>query len=230
MKRNPERWESRKAEGLDAEARALEERIQQRLRDIDRFHTERLCERYRHLVPAERIQRIKDLPTAFEERRDFERSCREARVPEPRDGSQVVGFSRYTVEPAHVDMDNPQLQKNAIHERVHQLSDPRARELLGEKVYEGVTEDLAIKELGEEPNSELPRSYPQERATARELRKLCGDNAVDQTYFGGDARELRSSLEHRLGKESLEKLEDKANAATSQECADRVCADRDEGE
>jgi hypothetical protein len=212
MKRRLERWKSRKAERLDAEAKALEERIQQRLRDIDRFHTERLCERYRHLVPPERIQKVKDLPTVFEDRKAFERSYAQADGRKPPEGHQVAGFSRYTLEPAHVDMDNPQLRKNAVHERVHQLSDPRARELLGEKVHEGITEDVAIKELGEEPNAELPRSYSQERATARKLRELCGDGAVDRAYFQGDARELRSCLEHRLGKGNLEKLKDAADA------------------
>jgi hypothetical protein len=225
MKRFPERLDRRKAERLDAEARALEAQLQQRLRDLDRFHTERLCERYRHLVPAERIQKVKDLPTVFEERKDFERSYEHAGGRRPPEGKRVAGFAQGTDEAAHVDMDDLQLEKTAIHERVHQLSDPRAREVLGEKLHEGVTEDLAVKELGRQPNPELPRSYPQERATAQELRKMCGDDAIDRAYFAGDTRGLRTCLEHRLGKENLTKLEDKANAATLQ---DR--AERDDGE
>jgi len=217
MKRNLERWESHKAERLDAEAKALEERIQQRLRDIDRFHTERLCERYRHLVPAERIQKVKDLPTVFEERKDFERSYERADGRRPPEGKRVIGFAQGPEKPAHVDMDDLQLEKTAIHERVHQLSDPRAREVLGEKLHEGVTEDLAVKELGRQPNPELPHSYPQERATAQELRKVCGDDAVDRAYFAGDTRELRVCLERRLGKENLDTLEQTADAPLSLE-------------
>lgn len=192
--------------GLDDDARSLEECIQKRLRDIDRFHTERLCDRYRHLVPPERIRQVKDLPVRFEDRRDFERSCREAQVPDPREGTQVVGFSQGALEPPHVDMDEVQLRKNAIHERVHQLSDPRAKEVLGEKFCEGVTEDLAIKELGEEPNPDLPRSYSRERAMAQKARELSGDDAVDRAYFRGDASKLRSCLERSLGEENLDKL------------------------
>jgi len=221
MKRPMETLDHRKAERLEAEAKALEAQVQQRLRDLDRFHTEQLCERYRHLVPADRIQKVKDLPTAFEERRDFERSYERADGRRPPEGKRVIGFSQGTNEAAHVDMDDPQLEKTAIHERMHQLSDPRAREVLGEKMHEGITEDLAIKELGRQPNPELPRSYPQERAAAQELRKMCGDDAVDRAYFAGDARELRVCLEHRLGKNNLAKLEDKVDGAALQEHAEK---------
>jgi hypothetical protein len=217
MKRLPERLDRRKTERLDAEAKGLEAQLQQRLRDLDRFHTERLCERYRHLVPAERIQKVKDLPTVFEERKDFERSYERADGRRPPEGKRVIGFAQGPEKPAHVDMDDLQLEKTAIHERVHQLSDPRAREVLGEKLHEGVTEDLAVKELGRQPNPELPHSYPQERATAQELRKVCGDGAVDRAYFQGDTRELRVCLERRLGKENLDTLEQTADAPLSLE-------------
>lgn len=221
MKRGLETLDRRKAERLDAEAKALEAQVQQRLRDLDRFHTERLCERYRHIVPADRIQKVKDLPTVFEGRKDFERSYERVDGRRPPEGKRVVGFAQGADEAAHVDIDHPHLEKTAIHERLHQLSDPRARETLGEKVHEGITEDLAIKELGRQPNPELPRSYPQERLAAQELRKMCGDDAVDRAYFAGDTRELRTCLDHRLGKENLTKLEDKMNGATPQEQAER---------
>jgi hypothetical protein len=217
MKRPLETSDRRKTERLDAEAKTLEAQVQQRLRDMDRFHTERLCERYRHLVPAERIQRIKDLPTVFENRKEFERSYDLADGHRPPESRQVAGFSKGTDEAAHVDMDDTQLEKTAIHERVHQLSDPRANELLGRNVNEGVTEDLAIKELGRQPNPDLPRSYLRERATAQELRKMCGDNAIDRAYFQGDAGELRACLDRRLGKESLDKLERAADTSLSPE-------------
>jgi len=217
MKRPMETLDHRKAERLEAEAKALEAQVQQRLRDLDRFHTEQLCERYRHLVPADRIQKVKDLPTAFEERRDFERSYERVDGRRPPEGKRVHGFAQGTDEAAHVDMDDLQLEKTAIHERVHQLSNPRARETLGEKMHEGITEDLAIKELGRQPNPELPRCYPQERMAAQELRKMCGDDAVDRAYFAGDARELRACLEHRLGKENLDKLEQSADIPSSLE-------------
>ncbi|MBM4023961.1 MAG: hypothetical protein FJ280_00920 [Planctomycetes bacterium] len=181
---------------------------------MDRLHTERLCDRYRHLVPPERVRQVKDMPVLFEDRHDFERSYREAGGANPPEGTQAVGFSLGTLEPAHVDMHDLQLEKTAIHERVHQLSDPRAREALGEKFYEGVTEDLAIKELGHQPNPELPRCYPRERAAAQELRRICGDDAVDRAYFAGDTRQLGVCLERRLGKDNLAEFRRTADATS----------------
>jgi len=223
MKRPLEKSDRNKAAQaeIDAAVKDMETQVQQRLRETDHAHADRLCERYRNLVPAERVQRIRDLPTSFQGHEDFERSRKESGVQEPDDGTKVVGFSRYTLEPAHVDMADPQVEKTAIHERMHQLSDPRAEGILGEKLYEGATEDLAIKELGREPNPELPRSYPQGRAAAQELRKMCGDNAVDRTYFQGDSGDLRACLDRRLGKGSLKELENKANAECSQERLER---------
>jgi hypothetical protein len=193
---------------LDRLEKQFEDKLQKQLRETDRLYTERLCQRYRDLVPPERIRAMKDLPTAFEDRKHFEQSFLQATGEKPPEN--VVGFSRKTVEPAHVATDHLQMRKTVIHERLHQLSDPGSRERLGKKLDEGITEDLAIKELGRECNPELPRSYPEERALARKVRELCGDQAVDRAYFQGDVRELRFCLERHLGKNSLQKLRDMA--------------------
>jgi len=211
MTSHPTELKPRKDEGLDREAKAMEAQVQQRLRETDRFHTERLCQRYGDLVPAERIQRVKDLPTVFEDHGNFERS-RLAAGARPDKGTSVIGFSQGTAEAAHVNIDDFQSEKTAIHERLHQLSDPRAAELLGRRLNEGVTEDLAIKELGRQPNPELPTCYAQERLGAQELRRMCGDGAVDNAYFRGDATDLRTCLDARLGHENLDRLKDAAEA------------------
>jgi hypothetical protein len=201
----PDRRKTAQGE-IDAAIKEMEVPVRQRLQKLDKLHTERLCERYSHLVPAERIQKVKDLPTVFENRMNFERSRREAGVAKPNDGNEVVAFYPGNFESAHVNMDNPQAEKNAIHERVHELSDPRAVAILGERFNEGTTENLAIKELGHEPSPELPPSYPQERAAAQELQRMCGDNTVDRAIFAGDSRQLWASLDRSLGKENLDKL------------------------
>ena len=206
MTSHPTELKHGKDEGLDREAKALEAQVQQRLRDTDRFHTERLCQRYGNLVPSERIQRVKDLPTVFEDHQSFERSRLATGVPEPGQGKEVIGFYPGNFESAHVDMDDPQVEKTAIHERVHELSDPQAKQILTDRLYEGVTEDLAIRELGRQPNPELPACYPQERLGAQELRRMCGDGAVDKAYFQGDATDLRTCLDGRLGRENLDRL------------------------
>lgn len=118
------------------------------------------------------------------------------------------------MEPAHIATDHLQMRKSIIHERLHQLSDPAARKLLGERLSEGITEDLAFKELGNEWNPDLPRSYPRERELAQQVRELCGDRAVDTACFSGDACELKSCVQQRLGSENLHKLADLAECST----------------
>ena len=198
---------------LDRLEKQFEDRLQQQLRETDQLYTERLCQRYRDLVPPERIRAMKDLPTAFEDRKHFEQSYVRAGGEQP--AEDVVGFSRKTIEPAHVATDHIQMRKTIIHERLHQLSDPTAEQRLGTKLDEGITEDLAIKELGNDWNPDMPRSYPEERAMAHKVRELCGDRAVDRAYFQGDASELRSCLENRLGKAGLDKLENMSDCSDS---------------
>ena len=74
----------------------VEEQLQKQLRESDRLNTERLCKRYRDLVPPERIRAMKDLPTVFEDRKRFERSFLNATGEKP--SEDVVGFSRKTSE------------------------------------------------------------------------------------------------------------------------------------
>lgn len=191
----------------------IEDQLQQQLREMDRQYTERLCKRYRHLVPPERIRAMKDLPTVFEDRKRFEQSYR--RVTSTNPAENVVGFSHRTEMPAHVATDHLQMRKTIIHERLHQLADPASDRLLGKRIDEGITEDLAIRELGQDCNNELPRSYTQERAAAQKLRELCGDGAVDLAYFQGDTRELRTCLDGRLGKSNLKRFENMAARSDS---------------
>ena len=155
---------------------------------------------------------MKDLPTVFEDRKHFEQSYLRA-ARETTGG--VVGFSKGTVEPAHVATDHLQMRKTIIHERLHQLSDPNASEQLGTKLTEGVTEDLAIREMGSDWNPELPRSYPEERTVAHQVRELCGDRTVDGAYFRGDTRRLETCLDDHLGKGGLDKFADMVDRSES---------------
>lgn len=205
---------ARRPESLQKECDQI---LQNHYKEVDRFHVERLSQRYHDLVPADRIRAVKDLPTAFEDRKHFEQSGQKAGVEiVDSHNNRTVGFSRRTLEPAHVDIDCPQWRKTAIHERLHQLSDPGSDQLLGKGMNEGVTEDLAIKEMGQDWNPELPRSYPRERAAAHKLRELCGDRAVDRAYFQGDTHELRVCLDERLGKGNLDKLKDMEDRPSEQ--------------
>ena len=193
----------------------VQDQMQQQLREMDRHYTEQLYQRYRSLVPPERIHAMKDLPTVFEDRKHFEQSYLRADGMKP--AENVVGFSQGTSEPAHVATDHLQMRKTIIHERLHQLSDPRAVEQLGRGLDEGITEDLAIDELGSEWNPELLRSYPEQRALAHNLRDLCGNDSINDAYFQGDVGKLRICLDDRLGKGSLDKLKEMADSPDAPE-------------
>jgi hypothetical protein len=146
------------------------------------------------------------LPTQFEEREAFDRSLAKA-ASKPIDGGRVLGYSRFDAEAAHVAVDHLEIPKTIAHERLHQLSDPKAPKELGRPLYEGVTEDLAIDIIGAESSQPSQRCYPVERALAKEAREIAGDDAVERAYFAGDAGELRRRLDQQLGPGGLERLQ-----------------------
>ena len=127
--------------------------FQKYLRETDQGIVDSLSQRYRHVALPERIKALTDLPTQFEERDRFDQSLRVA-GGEPPPSGRVLGFSRYGSESAHVAVDHLQIPKTIAHERLHQLSDPYAPEILGRRLYEGMTEVLAREEIGTRASEE----------------------------------------------------------------------------
>ena len=166
--------------------------------DMDRACVERLGQLYRGVAPPERLKAMEKLPTRFVARAEFEREYRTISGQKP--SPEVLGCSQGLEAPALVSIESPQLVPEvAMHERVHQLSDPRAAQMLGGQRYEGVTQDLALKALGKTPAAGEVSGYPEQRASAHELRELCGDQAVEKVYFQGEPSELKACLDRALG-------------------------------
>lgn len=180
--------------------------IQKYLAETDQALSSALAEKYRDAVPASRIEAILALPTQFEDREKFDQALEEA-GGKPGEGTRVLGFSRFDTGRAHVALDHLEIPKTIAHERLHQLSDPRAVKDLGQPLYEGLTEDLAIDAIGSESPPGLDRCYPAERTVAHEMRDLAGSDAVERAYFGGDSTELRQRLDERLGPGGMERLQ-----------------------
>jgi len=176
------------------------------LAETDQALTNALAEKYRDVVPPSRIEAILALPTQFEGRERFDQALGKA-GGKPGEGTRVLGYSRFDTEQAHVATDHLEIPKTIAHERLHQLSDPRAVEALGQPLYEGVTEDLAIDAIGSESPPGLDRCYPTERAVAHEMRDLAGSDAVERAYFAGDSSELRQRLDERLGPGGMERIQ-----------------------
>jgi len=174
------------------------------LRETDQAFAKNLAQRYREVVPSDHIKKMEELPTRFEDRKGFDRSYRKAGGEMPGADAKVLGFSRQALESAHVATDHLEVSRTIMHERIHQLADPRSRVLLGKKFHEGVTEDLAIENVGTKPVREP--AYPKETRLAREVRNICGNRAIEKAYFQGDTRELRSCLDRIVGPGGLERI------------------------
>lgn len=180
--------------------------IQKYLAETDHAITKSLVEKYRDVVPASRAEAVLALPVQFEGREQFEQSLADA-GGQPGEEARVLGYSRFDAERAHVATDHLEIPKTVAHERLHQLSNPRAVDGLGRPLYEGVTEDLAIDTIGTESPRDMERCYPTERAIAHEMRDMAGSDAVERAYFTGDTTELRKRLDEQLGSGGLERLQ-----------------------
>ncbi len=164
--------------------------------DVDKVACDTLRERYGDIVPPERMRAMEEAPSHFDRPREFRRAFR-SETGERADVG-VVGFTK-SGTPAHVSTKSLEsVPGTVLHERLHQLSDPQAEKLLGHDLYEGMTEDLALKTLGREPELGDPIAYPADRARAHELRNAVGSEVVDRAYFQGDAEPLRSALDEKL--------------------------------
>jgi len=164
--------------------------------DLDCAAVRHLEKTYGDSVSPEIFDRMKDLPSKFETPDTFERSY--AGVAGESPSPEVVGFSTGLDAPAHIRADHFEVVPGTVlHERIHQLSHPDAARLLGESLYEGVTENYTLRAEGAVPSREF-RAYPNETREARRISLLCGDAAVASVYFNGDGTALRECVETLL--------------------------------
>lgn len=199
----------RTASTEDADTRKLRTYFQ----DVDEQTVKILTEKYGHLVPPERLERMANQPTEFETPKDFVRNYRETFGERPEPG--VVGYTQ-PGQPAHVSTeDMAGVPETTVHERLHQMSDEKAPEILGNQRYEGVTEDLALKAAEQEPLPGDRVAYPEERAAANSLRSRVGDVAVDEAYFKGDPTKLSEQLSSILEKDETPRATKPGDLASS---------------
>ena len=187
--------------------RAREVQMEHYLSETDRAAVEQLSERYKEMVPPERIETVRQQDTVFMGDRElFDAVCEHETGKSPEPGEQVLGYSLGASESPRIATDYLEVPRVIYHERLHQLSTPGIETELGRRLDEGITEDLAIENLGAEPLEGDWGTYPVERRTAHELRTLCGDAAVESAYFQGDTQALRACLDRELGPNGLEQL------------------------
>ena len=174
--------------------------------DMDKAAVGAIGERFGSFIPADRLKNLADMPSKFEGSHELRKSYREETGHKAPDG--LAGFTKPD-SPAHISVkDMEGVPETVLHERLHQLASPDAKRLLGEH-YEGVTQDLAIEVLGQEPQDGELTGYPVERERAHSLRKLVGSDAVSRAYFQGDAKPLRAALDRMAAERPLAGMQDK---------------------
>lgn len=191
----------------DALERSRREHLESYLRQVDRSAMDELENRYGHLVPEPLMRGVREQPLSLDDRAEFETALG---VPSENErGERYVGFSEGPNRPAHINLEHLQIPKTIYHERIHQLSHPAARRLLGDDLYEGLTEHYAIGGLGTETPEGQAISYGEQRADAQRLESVCGREALERAYFAGDDRELRAALERAMGETDPRRLDER---------------------
>ena len=177
------------------------------LTDVDSAAVGAIADRFGAFVSADRLKMLPDLPCNFESDREFRESyCVETGQKAP---EGLTGFT-HPDSRAHVSLRNLENAPEVVlHERLHQLASPEARRLLGDQLYEGVTQDLAIELLGREPQVGDLTGYPEERQRAHNLRSLLGAEAICRAYFQGDVNDLRTAIDQTMAGRSLISVEEK---------------------
>lgn len=175
--------------------------------DMDKAAVDAIGERFGKFIPAERLKAIPELSTKFEGAREFCDSYRTETGHKAPDG--LAGFTKPD-SPAHVSVkETSSVPEVVLHERLHQLASPDAKRLLGDKLYEGVTQDLAIELLGQKPQPGDLTGYPVERDRAHNMRKLVGSDAMCRAYFQGDAKPLQAAIDRVMEDRPLAGMQDK---------------------
>uniref|UniRef100_A0A7V4G7X3 Uncharacterized protein n=1 Tax=Desulfobacca acetoxidans TaxID=60893 RepID=A0A7V4G7X3_9BACT len=191
--------ESSKIAGLSQEAGDTKAESYQKVdQDLDNHVLNHLEVRYGEWIPPERLteerQRLaqirrkealqQDLAEKFS---DLSQQEREA----------VLGYC--SGDERHIER-NIQTPSTLLHERLHGLSHPEAKRVLGNHLYEGITEDLAtqnpefflkLKDMGE--------CYPENRETVTILKARVPESALYEAYFKGDDSRIRGFVDHDLG-------------------------------
>lgn len=174
--------------------------------DVDKVAVEAIAKRYGTYISADRLKAAPDIPSKFETSHEFRKSYRTETGRKAPEG--LAGYTKPD-SPAHISVKHMSgVPETVLHERLHQLASPDAKRILG-KHYEGVTQDLAIEVLGQEPQPGDLTGYPVERTQAHTLRNLVGSEAVCRAYFQGDAKPLRAAIDRVVAEQPLAGLQDR---------------------
>lgn len=187
MKRNSE-IESESAERRIGEPRRLES-----VDDIAReISDRRVCAEFKDVLPAERIEVLREIPDRLETSSAFRDSAERAGI---KSTEGVLGWSTNLETPAHIlKGDVPREVATLIHEDLHRLTHPETmRELRTtpelKDLYEGITEFLTERAGSDLHGHRSGECYPEQVREAQRLAEEIGETNLRKYYFQNEFRE-----------------------------------------
>ena len=172
---------------------------------------------YGHWIPQNRLAEARKENVQFQEKTRFQSELRSRLGQQKPNVERIVGYE--TGNNIRVEK-NTEAPGTLVHERLHSVSHPEARKILGTHLYEGFTEELASREsdfqlrLHNYENTregilktEKPREYyPENRATLRLIMARVPESALMEAYFQGDDSRIEEFIDCDGGKGTWRKI------------------------
>ncbi|MFH1930169.1 MAG: hypothetical protein ABIN18_01110 [Pseudomonadota bacterium] len=213
--------DSKILKGENPEREAFERQRIERNMDTEVLNRSEM--RYGQWISPERLAAARKEVAAFQEKGDFKSELtRRDPVASPEEIERTVGYQ--TGNEVRVER-NTEAPGTLVHERFHSLSHPEAKNVLGKHLYEGMTEELALRESdyqsklykwerlddGSYRIEPPPEYYPENRASLNIIRAKVPEAPLMEAYFQGNDKRLEAFIDHDCGdgtwKEAKELLE-----------------------
>lgn len=173
---------------------------------LDTSVTDSIAKRYGNHIPKERLDRARRTPTDFVEPQKYQQNLMDHHGLSADEAKRCLGHYEPGTDKLYVSERSPVVLNRIAHERLHQLSHEQAPRDLGEPLYEGITQQLAVESVGDPHLADAPSVYPAEVRHAGMLRALGGEEALARAYFAGDPSSLRQGVDGKLGKGSFDEI------------------------
>jgi hypothetical protein len=186
---------------------ASEERAMQReLERLDRLTLERIEQRFGPYIPKERLEHVKQERTRFLHDLEYRRHLAQEYGASIKPDEQCLGDYHPESGEINVNRDHPLVPLTLAHERLHQVRDPRFRDLLGSRLDEGMTEHLAQEVFTDPQIKDLGQSYPSERRLVEMMIARVGSQPLKRAYFRGEWIPLKERVDRELGNGALAEI------------------------
>jgi len=202
--RQNEHYEKRKMKEISREKEAKE--LREYLREMDRRITDSIQRRFGDQVPVSKIEQVRKTPAEFVSSQQYQEHL--DRLGIRHESNQRV-LGDINGDKVTVDREQYLVPRTLTHERLHQLSHPLYRSMLGNNMYEGTTEYLSSKVYGDLHIADAGKCYPQQVRIMEMLHARVGDDTIGRAYFKGDWTGLKDEVDKQLGDGTFAEIVDR---------------------